>query len=58
MRHPKEKCIMGAAEIVTWGLEPQRDLKGDAGLSGAVPKAACIFPRMHSGSGPHTQLLP
>lgn len=49
---------MGAAEIVTWGLEPQRDLKGDAGLSGAVPKAACIFPRMRSGSGPHTQLLP
>lgn len=47
---------MGAVEIVVWGLEPQKDLRAML-VSGAVPKAACIFSRMGAISGPHIQLL-
>lgn len=56
-RHPKEKCIMGAAEILLWASGAPKGFEGDAGLSDAVPKAACIFSRMAALSGPHTQLL-
>lgn len=27
MRYPKEKCVVGAVEMVIWGLEPQKDLR-------------------------------
>lgn len=48
---------MGAVQIIIWGSVAPKGFEGDAGLSGAVPKAACIFSMMGAISGPHTQLL-